>query len=182
MTENQSQPLSTQRVEQIDMNKPDTAHIAGFFDAAGTISGHIVKGGATIGYRFEPMVRITRPAEDSYIFGKIDEYCSEHGVHFSLNEVTRNGTESFEFVIKQPNSVTRFLEPLMPYFVTQFENSQIMLSFVIPSMEQRKHLTKPGFYEIIKALDEIRDETRQGKNPKYTAEFFREEWSEDLAA
>jgi hypothetical protein len=29
MTENQSQPLSTQRVEQIDMNKPDTAHIAG---------------------------------------------------------------------------------------------------------------------------------------------------------
>jgi hypothetical protein len=49
-------------------------------------------------------------------------------------------------------------------------------------MEQRKHLTKPGFYEIIKALDEIRDETRQGTNPKYTAEFFREEWSEDLAA
>jgi len=70
----------------------------------------------------------------------------------------------------------------MPYLVTQFENAQIMLSFIIPSMEQRKHLTKPGFYEIIKALDEIRDETRQGTNPKYTAEFFREEWSEDLAA
>ena len=77
MTENQSQPLSTQRVEQTDMDKPDTAHIAGFFDAAGTISGHIVKGGATIGYRFEPMVRITRPAEDSYIFGKILETALE---------------------------------------------------------------------------------------------------------
>ena len=54
------------------------------------------------------MVRITRPAEDSYIFGKIIEYCSEHGVRFSLNEVTSNGTESFGFVIKQPNSVHGF--------------------------------------------------------------------------
>ena len=56
------------------------------------------------------------------------------------------------------------------------------LILTIPSIEQRKHLTKLGFYEIIKALDKIRDETRQGTNPKYTAEFFCEEWSEDLAA
>lgn len=164
------------------MEETDVAHLAGVFDAVGTITVHISKNSRyTIGYQYQAVVRMVRPKDDSDpLMGKVMAYCEENGVQYSISEKTQTNHEtskSHELFIKNPESIRRFLEPMMPYFVTQYDRAGIMLAEIIPRIEDGKHQTKEGFYELMRFADALRSPDRKGPEPKYTQEYFEDEFS-----
>jgi len=156
------------------------AHLAGVFDAVGTITGHITKKESQqFNYRFDPLVRLYRPADQEALLGKFDAYCEEQTLQYSSSVIDRSGTETYVMNIKKPDAIERFLMPMMPYFAVKHEYAEIMLDRVLPLVRTDQHLTKEGFYELVGYTEILRETGRHG-TAKYTQEFFEEEWEESL--
>lgn len=164
------------------MEDTEIAHLAGVFDAIGTATVHITKNDRyTIGYQFQAILRLIRPKDDSDpLMGKLMAYCDENGVRYSISEKSHGAnqdTESYEWVCKNPESIRRFLEPMVPYFVTNYEGAVLMLEQVIPRMEDNQHQEKGGFYELMGIADQLRRSNRRGPDVKYDQDYFAEKWS-----
>ena len=158
------------------MNDTQTAHLAGVFDAAGAVTAHITKRDRySIGYEFRPLVRVQRPHRHVPLIGKLDEYAEQQSVG-GLVEETSSG---YEFEVYGPEDISNFLEPLVPYLVTNYEPAQIMLQEIVPAVEDDKHLTKQGFYELVGVVEELRESTARSDS-RYTQEYFADEWEGDL--
>jgi len=78
----------------IDMEETNIAHIAGVIDAVASITIHISREDSyAMGYRYKPMVRLYRPDKDSPLMGKLDAYCEDEGVNYSLSKEKREKSE-----------------------------------------------------------------------------------------
>jgi len=177
-----TQQLQTRGKHSPDVNDTEIAHLAGLLDAVGTVTVHVSKNDKySIGYQYQAVVRVIRPMDDNDpILGKLLAYCDENGVKYSLSETSHGkdwDSKSYEWLCKNPESIRRFLEPMLPYLVTQYKRSVIMLEQIVPRMEDGLHLKKEGFYELMEFADMIRDGNTRGTERKYDQESFGEEWS-----
>jgi len=163
--------------------KPDqVAHLAGVFDATGRITAHVIDGGGTrIGYRIEPLLRLQRPPWDAPLFGKLDAYCEDEAIRHSMFERQSGDRERLIFEVKHPESIRRFLTPMMDYFVSKHREATIMLEDVLPVIEADEHLEKQGFYDLMGHVDTLRSTARYGGDPKYNQSYFAEEWGECIS-
>ena len=164
----------------IDMEETNIAHIAGVIDAVASITIHISREDSyAMGYRYKPMVRLYRPEKDSPLMGKLDAYCEDECVNYSLSKEKREKSEVFNLRIDEPRYIRRFLKPLMPHLVSKYKVALLMFD-VLVRMEEGEHENYSGFYNLVGLADELRSYARHGAKPKYTQEYFREEWSEYL--
>lgn len=164
-----------------DVEDTEIAHLAGLLDAVGTVTVHVSKNDKySIGYQFQAVVRIIRPMDDDDpLLGKLMAYCDENGIKYSISEKSHGpdkDSKSYEWFCKNPESIRRFLEPMLPYLVTQYEKVVVMLEQIIPRIEDGLHREKEGFIELMEFADMIRD-SRRGTEVKYTKGYFEEEWS-----
>ncbi|WP_372611697.1 hypothetical protein [Halomonas sp.] len=161
------------------MQPTDIAHLAGIFDASGTITVHISEEESyAIGYRYKPMLRMHRPPWDGPLMGKLDEYCEENHVRYWVNDDEREADESYEFVVTDPHSIVNFLDPMLEYFVTKYEPS-IVMGDILAGVAEDKHKTKAGLIELAEKADELREYSRHGPDSKHTAEYFRSLWKNE---
>lgn len=176
-----SQKLTHQDTDEQDVNEPDVAHLAGYFDGRGSFIFSITKDDSyATGYSFRAACRLTVPTNrDDPTLGKFAAYCNEVGARYSVAEVAQprtNSNTSDRLEIKQPASIRRFLEPLTPHFVTSYENSLIVLEEIVPAMEAGRHTDKEGLHDLMGWVDQIR-EAQDATNVKYDQDYFADEWS-----
>jgi hypothetical protein len=177
-----AQQLQPRGEDNPDVEENEIAHLAGVLDAVGTVTVHVSKNDKySIGYQYQAVVRIIRPMDDSDpIMGKLMAYCDELGVRTSISEKSHGpdrDSQSYELHIKNPDSIRRFLEPMVPYLVTKYEPVVIMLEQIVPRLEDGLHRNKEGFYELMEFADMIREDNRRGTELKYTQSYFEDEWS-----
>lgn len=157
------------------MERDHVAHLAGVFDVVGSLTAQITKTDDTrIGFRFHPVVRINRPADEEVLMGKLDAYCEDYDVDHSITQ--RSDSGSFVFEAKSPEGIRNFLEPMMDYLVVNHEEALIMLEEILPRVEADEHLTEDGLIEIMGYVDTLRESARYGAEPKYTQSYFEDLW------
>lgn len=160
------------------MDEMLVAHLAGVFDGVGSITVHVSKDtNYAAGYRVRPMLRLHRSASDEALLGMMDSYCEEHGVQYSLNEKTRENSDTLQWVVKDPPSIRRFLEPLAPLLVSKHEEAHVMLEEVLPRIEEGDHRTEQGILGLMPYVDELHESSRYGADSKYTEAYFRKEFA-----
>jgi len=161
------------------MTEPDLIHLAGVFDAIGVITVSISKKDSyKVGYEITPIVRITSSRNDNRVLmGKIIEYCDQQGVRYGITEKENTSdAKSDKIEIKRTESIQRFLEPILPSLVAKFEEATIMLEEIIPRIEDDKHRSKEGVYELMEFADMIRGTNKRGPTLKYDQAYFKKEW------
>jgi hypothetical protein len=172
---------SNQVQDNIAVDETDLAHLAGVFDAAGTLSIHIAKDDSyKNGYKFTAMARMNRPANNNDpVIGKLMAYCEDHGISYKLNEKEsdRFASRSYEWICQKPDDLERFLRPLMPYLVTHYERAVLMLEEIIPRMQDGLHTEKAGFLDLMEYADAIRESYSRNKDLQYDKSYFENEWS-----
>lgn len=162
------------------MEQNQIAHLAGYFDAVGGIKIAVNKAESyRIGYELRPKLVLQRYGTDDPIIGKLIAYCELVSAKFSITETTEKHRDeiSTRWTIKEPESIDRFLEPLMPYLVSKHRNARLMLEQVIPAIENGEHLNKDGFIKLMGIADQLREGEPTRSDLKYTQEFFENEWS-----
>lgn len=159
------------------MDEIDLSHLAGLIDGNGNISIKVSKEkDYTLGYTFRPEISIRRQTEDDPVLGKLVAYSEEYGVQYSTYK-EENLDGGISFVVKDRDSIVRFLEPLLPYLITKYFIAESLLEEVIPAMETGKHRDKEGFVELMEFVEEFRNYSANKGTKKYTKEYFVEEWS-----
>jgi hypothetical protein len=168
-------------VEPRSMEEKNIAHLAGVFDAVGNINLIISKDSSyRLGYNLRPTLKLYRPNEDDPVLGELVGYCEDNGVRYTITERTHGeeqDTVSIKWVVKHPDSIQRFLEPMMDYLLSHLIEAELMLTQILPAIEADKHRDREGFYELVGLADELRSRSQKGGNVKYTQEYFAEEWS-----
>ena len=162
------------------MNDTDIAHLAGAFDMKGHVTVEIFeKQSAIVGYTFIPKVQFSRPRWDETMVGKVTAYCEENYVTYDLIERSGKKTPDYLIEIQGADNVRKFLTPLVPHLVTKYPPAMTMLEQILPRYEDKRHLTKPGFYEMMRLVDYLR-EFRQGGHTKYSQDYFAELWGDEI--
>jgi len=153
----------------------EVAHLAGVFDVAGSIKLAVYKDESyKINHSMQARVRIRRPVDDDILIGKLMDCAEENGVRYGISEIRSEEPERIEFAVKRPESVKRFIEPLLPYLVVKFEKGMVLAEEVIPRMKNKQHTNKTGFLEL---MDFVEDFYSGAREPKYTREYFESLWS-----
>lgn len=178
--------METQNVTEAEpvwhsMENEQVAHLAGVFDAIGGVTIRVVHDtDYRLDYTAEPMLRLLRSNDEDPLLGKLMAYCDDEAVRYSITEKSHGAdrdSTSIEWVVKHPDSVERFLEPMMDYLVSNYFRAELMLEVVLPAIENGDHRTKEGFYELMGVAEKLREGQTLRQEPKYTQEFFEEEWS-----
>lgn len=178
----ENQTVTVIEYEQYSVEDEQIAHLAGVIDSSGSVTIRVRKDtDYRLDYTLSPQVSVRRANEEDPILGKLMAYCEEHGVKFSTVENSHGADEertSIELVVKDMDSVERFLEPLMDYLVTKYYPAEAILEYVIPAIREGEHTTEEGFIELMGIADEIRSATAERRGGvKYTQEYFKEKWS-----
>jgi hypothetical protein len=179
----QPKNLQTQGEKAPDVDDTDIAHLAGVIDAIGTVTVRVTKNERySIGYQYSAVVQISRPANaDDPLLGKLLAYCDEYGAKYKLTEESDDDGkgESYRWACNSPDSIERFLEPMLPYLVTEYESSVIMIEQILPRIEDGLHTEKQGLYELMEFADMVRETNPRRRSPelKYDQDYFAEAWS-----
>jgi hypothetical protein len=177
--------METQTVTDVDaesnsVEQDQIAHLAGYFDATGNIRIMIEKSDSyRLGYSIRPQLRLQRPGKDDPVFGKTIAFSEDVGAKFSISEISseRREQDSVRWTVEDVDSIERVLKEMMPYLVTKHRKAVLMLEYVIPAIRNDEHLTKEGFYELVKIAEQLRERSVGHGNVKYTPEFFADKWS-----
>jgi len=161
-----------------DMNDEQIAHLAGVFDAIGAATVNVTKNDRySLGYQFQPTVRFQRPSDDEALMGKFTAFAEERGVRYHISEIEHPNREytSYRLFVREPESIERFLTPLQDHLVTSFTQVSLLLN-ILPAVKDGYHTSREGFFDLMDAADAIRTKNYRSSEPKYTKEYFAEEW------
>ena len=160
-----------------EMTDPEVAHLAGYFDARGVITVHVLANDDyKIGYEIRPSVKVTAPAVDQALIGKWMAYCDDRQVKYGLTEKD----DSVRLDIRHLPSAKRFLDPLAPYFVASFDAVDIFMQEVLPRLMDDVHHEKQGFIEVLEAAQPLR--AHPSSQERHTVEEFKQKWADELTA
>lgn len=147
-------------------------YVAGLLDGRGTIRVQISKHkDLSLGYNFYPNIIITSSSPAT--MGLLDEFCQQHDIECAVGERTSN--TGYQFTVNSPDDVGGFLSLLQPYLVEKYEDAHLMLNEIIPRLNEATQ-DKDVAIEMMEYVDELH-EGRRGQRRKYTADYFRDEWS-----
>lgn len=172
------QTVKTLGSESRIVEETDIAHLAGVIDGKSSITAYVAKDdGYEVGYRVNPTIQLSRRSDDEFLLGKLDAYCEEFSVNYSINE-PGNGDRVTFCVIHHP-SIERFLDPLMPYLTTEYPRASIMIEDILPIVRKKRHTTKEGLYKLVGHAERINQHGKQNRDGdmKYDQAYFEERWN-----
>ncbi|MFC4544407.1 hypothetical protein ACFO5R_20980 [Halosolutus amylolyticus] len=151
-------------------------YVAGVFDGMGSIILAIQEKKRTgVGYQVQPWLRITTNSEP--LAGLLDEFALQHGLRHQFNE-TEAG--SIRWQIQAVEDCERFLDLVMPYLVKEYERAEIMRNDILPLLKDQDHHTKQGMIRLAGLGGELTATRNRQRERKYTEDYFRELWEDDL--
>lgn len=163
-------------VKTDNKNRPDEAwkypYVAGAFDFG---SNFTVRTKHREDSRFGIIIspQILFDSTDAAVLGFIDEFCMNHGIEPRLREQEAN----YRLSITARDYVRDFLQLIRPYVLSRSPEVEILLDDLIPALENRAQSTEEGMLEVMGYVDEIRKHTVQRREPKYTQDYFREQFN-----
>jgi hypothetical protein len=168
-----NQTVTETAIVPSSVNKIDVAHLAGLIDGGGSIRVAVAQQDSyALGYSLTPTVRFSTPRKKDPAIGKLEAFCEEHNIRYSLTEAET----TIELSIDNKEGVKIFLEKVIDYLVTTFEDALIVMNEIIPRIEDKQHTNKEGFCEIMGYVD-LLGGSGQTENRKYTQEYFLKLWS-----
>jgi hypothetical protein len=180
-TQMATEDVTQTKVESCRMEDEQIAHLAGYFDGVGSVTIRVIKDSDyRLGYTLQPSLRLQRSNDEDPAIGKLLAYCDEEAVRHSVSESSHGAdraSSSIEWSVREPESVERFLRPMMPFLVTNYVPAEIMLTDVLPAIENDAHREKESFYHLIGVAEQLREYTGENQAAKYTQEYFEDEWS-----
>lgn len=165
------------------MEEIEIAHLAGYIDGSASITVHVNESDDySVGYHFKPVVVIYVPRRDETMLGKLDAYCEDNFVQYAADEREGKENDSVRWSVFEGDNIKRFLEPMLPYLVSRYHDANVMVEKIVPAVEDGEHREKRGLYELMEFADELRQSNRKGTDPKYTQEYFADEWDDEVTA
>jgi hypothetical protein len=147
------------------------AYVAAAIDFGGNFAMMITTSeGSAVGYFIQPQLRITNTSQTA--LGFIAEFCDQHEIDTQLSE----NRGSYRVAIGKRDDLTKMLKLVRPYVVAKHNAVEIMLKNLLPGLELGKASSKEGFVQLMQYVDQIREDTPTRSEPKYTEDYFREEW------
>ena len=156
------------------------AYVAGVMDSTSSITVSVAPQQNTrLGYTIVPRILMERHQE--HLIGVVDNWALEHGINAKVKQHESNSGQKYTYSIQSRGDVRKFLELIKPYIVVKHDTIEIILNEILPRLEEGRHKTKEGFVETIEYADMVRESTARS-NYKYDADYFLEEWSDELQA
>ena len=170
--------LKHRETNQNSMEEKWLWYLAGSFDSNATLKVKIQSDDRyDTEYRAEPMIRYSRPDSVKQVHGMVDEYAEDVGAKVRFEELS-NSTRA---VITNVESIRKFLEPLMPRLVQQYERAEVFLDEVLPLFEDGLPSTKEHFMEVVHAREKMNEYPIQGRDSKYDVEYFHRRWGKEVS-
>ena len=159
-----------------DVERPDKPwkypYVAGVVDFGSNLSISVVKADSrAVGYAINPTLSISNT--NKAVLGFIDKFCENHGIEPTL----QGGDRTNRLVISKRKDLHKFLLVVEPYLIARSEAVELMLKQLLPAFDNGKHSDKRGFLKMMEYVEQVREHTSKRGNPKYTTQFFRNEWN-----
>lgn len=159
--------------------EPDRRYFAVMFDTIGTIRMKIkTADDYSVGYRFRPQLRITRPEANRAIIEALGSYCDTQDVTYRIEE--RESRGSVQLIIGGIDNTETLLTDLRPDMIQQADAVDIMLDEILPALRSRVHSSKEGVLELMQSVDQLRETLRSDEHLKYDRAYFESEWKSEL--
>jgi hypothetical protein len=125
-----------------------------------------------VGYIISPQISVssTSPA----VMGFLEEFTENHGFHPQFRG--DKNSDSIRMEVTKRADVEQLLRLVEPYIIARREATVIMLDDLLPGLNEGKHSSEEGFVELMGYVDQIRDATTRRADPKYTQDYFRDEF------
>ncbi|MFC6717928.1 hypothetical protein ACFQGT_09835 [Natrialbaceae archaeon GCM10025810] len=150
------------------------AYVAGIIDSGSAITVSVTKNkDSRLGYRITPEIRLRR--KNPEVLSILDSWAMDQGVNGKIHQMG----DSLEWRLSSRDGVRNFLEALQPYLIVHDNSAQILLTEVLPRLEDGVHNDKEGFLKIVEYADMIRDE-RSSPSAKYDVDYFEDLWEIEL--
>lgn len=175
--ESKKSRLGYRLVLKVGWSQNGIPHASGFWDADGAFMVRVAKESTyKIGYVMNPIIRGT--STDDVLISHIKEVLINNGIEIKESiEHTKKGKPDFRLAITNISEVKQICKLLLPYLVGRKQiQADIMLNKIIPLFEQKRHLTREGFIEIME-WREIMALSKKVPREKYSTQFFRDLWN-----
>ena len=126
----------------------------------------------SVGYKIGIEIHVS--TKHPTAMGFLDEWCETHG----LNHTVREWSDKLRLEVARREDVERLLRLVRPYLIARYEASELILTELIPALNERLPSTKEGFIETMDTVDEIRNHLKDA-NSKYDVDYFWNEWDMD---
>ena len=147
-------------------------YVAGIMDFGSNLQARVKKeSGARFGHLIHVQIHIE--STSPVVMGFLDEFCINHGIEPRVREMEHN----FRLEIAKRDDVRDFLRLVQPFVIPRAEPIKIILDDLIPGLDNRLGNTEDGFLELMGYVDEIRSHTASRREPKYTQDYFRDEFN-----
>lgn len=166
----------TELTDQLN-NELTKAYLGGLLDGTGSILARVHKSeDYAFGYNIEPEVTVSK--KKPYSIQIMDDWAADNGIYGSAREYK----DRYQFRMNSARDIQRLLEELQPYIRDRMEVVELMLEDILPRLQAGDHLeSREQFIEIVKKIGELKELGRgTGKDSKYDAAYFRDEWADEL--
>jgi hypothetical protein len=160
--------------------------MAGLFDAEGCVKLDVCGSqDRSISHEVTPAVGMKQVQDKTLLEVIFDKYCDISNVKYSVHkrERDKNRQPTVRATVRGADSIRNFLTPLLPLLYEKRRQAVIMVREILPRYEDGVHLTKEGFIEMMKWKRELDREKPMGQGDrKYTVEYFKELWGDEISA
>lgn len=160
-------------------NELTKAYLGGLLDGTGSVTIKIHKASDyAFGFNIEPEITISKSRPHSIQI--VDDWAAANGIYGSANKYE----DRYQFRMNRTRDITRFLMELLPYIKDRQQEVELMIDDILPLFQESHHLeSKENFIEVVELIDELKTHSVRARGEsKYTAEFFRERWADELEA
>jgi len=172
----QNSTLGWRASPKIVWSQNELPYVAGFIDADGAIKISIGQSKAySLGHHITPDVCID--SSDTNVILKIKNVLEANNINVpQYHGFSNRGIPMQRLEIIKVEDIRKTLELVLPYLVGRKRiQAELMLKRVLPIFEEKRHLTKEGFIEIM----ELRDFMVLSKKKdirKYNTDYFKTLW------
>jgi hypothetical protein len=158
-----------------EIERPDEdwkyPYVAAVVDFGANFQMSVAKAGSrAVGYSITPSIIIQNT--NSTAIGFLDEFCENHDLDPRLKEKEYN----YSIQIARRDDLKTFLRLVEPFIIARTEPVRILLKNLLPGLQMGKQSDEEGFIQLMGHVDEIRKHTTQRSEPKYTQDYFRDEF------
>lgn len=168
---------------KVQMAQTSPSYVGGLFDAEGNINLRVwERDSSAIGCTTTPESGVEMNGELVVeTMNALAKYCEDVGANYNVYGLPKKGEENngVQFWVTTLDGTKKFLENIEPHLIEKRAQAKIMISEIIPRMEDGDHLRKEGFLEIM-AWRDLMDSFKGGRRGKYNLAYFEDLWDMEL--
>lgn len=127
-----------------------------------------------VGYAIDPAIQVSTPSDNAAAF--LDEFCEDHGINAKLRIRGEGDDETYRIDVTKRDDIQRLLRLVSPYLIARSEPAQALAEQLLPILDEGTG-DRSRFLRAMRWVDKIRSQTSRRGTPKYTEDYFRDEWN-----